>query len=209
VHGAYDVTLAVSAQCRRERLRQAQHRLKFFGDEGWIWVTREGYGRHSSDPQAKGADLPPLAASDRELLDPNGSRTVAGEQVASQELARERALAQAAAGAGARRPSQQQRLHRELDRMKLGARSSGIRRAERFKNDEEANSMLSRSERRRTARCIWRGAERAAYRSRTPALFGAESLRPAVQMQCIGGNAREFLHESCRSRVTTGAEATP
>ena len=46
--------------------------LKFHGDEGWLWVTREGTGATSSDPQAKGANLPPLDASDPKLLDPNG-----------------------------------------------------------------------------------------------------------------------------------------
>jgi hypothetical protein len=46
--------------------------LKFFGDEGWIWVTREGTGATSSDPQAKGANLPPLDASEPKILDPSG-----------------------------------------------------------------------------------------------------------------------------------------
>ena len=35
-------------------------------------MTREGTGATSSDPQAKGANLPPLDASDPKLLDPNG-----------------------------------------------------------------------------------------------------------------------------------------
>ncbi len=35
-------------------------------------MTREGTGATSSDPQAKGANLPPLDASDPKILDPNG-----------------------------------------------------------------------------------------------------------------------------------------
>ena len=50
---------------------QLPNGLKFIGDEGWIWVTREGQTT-SSDPASPGRAMPPLDASDPKLLDPAG-----------------------------------------------------------------------------------------------------------------------------------------
>ena len=72
VHGAYDVTLQYPNNVVVNVSDKHNTGLKFFGDEGWIWVTREGTNTTSSDPQAKGANLPPLDASDPKLLDPEG-----------------------------------------------------------------------------------------------------------------------------------------
>ncbi len=69
---SYDVTLQYPKNVVVNVSDKHNTGLKFFGDEGWIWVTREGTGATSSDPQAKGANLPPLDASDPKILDPNG-----------------------------------------------------------------------------------------------------------------------------------------
>ena len=159
VHGAYDVTLQYPQQRRRSTSpTSTTPASSSIGDEGWIWVTREGTGATSSDPQAKGAEPAAArgAAIRRSSTRTGVTRPSAGQQVASQELARERALAQAAAGAGAHRPSQQHRLHRELDRHE--ARPAARVGSEDRALQERRRSQLPCSRAasaRLTARCIW------------------------------------------------------
>ena len=64
VHGAYDITLKYPKNVTVNVSDKYNTGLKFYGDEGWIWVTRENTTTTSSDPQAKGVNLPPLDASD-------------------------------------------------------------------------------------------------------------------------------------------------
>ena len=145
VHGSYDVTLQYPKNVVVNVSDKHNTGLKFFGDEGWIWVTREGTGATSSDPQAKGANLPPLDASDPKILDPNGvSRAAAGQQVASQELARVRA------SRASSRWRRRDVAHRSNTAcivswiaMKLGRPLEWDPKTERFKNDAEANAMLT------------------------------------------------------------------
>ncbi len=148
VHGSYDVTLQYPKNVVVNVSDKHNTGLKFFGDEGWIWVTREGTGATSSDPQAKGANLPPLAASDEKLLDPVGlSRTLPVSKSHHKNwlesvYSRKQPLAPAHVA------------HRSNTAcivswiaMKLGRPLEWDPKAERFKNDDEANSMLTRSER--------------------------------------------------------------
>ena len=147
VHGAYDVTLRYPKNVTVSVSDKYNTGLKFFGDEGWIWVTREGTTT-SSDPQTKGANLPPLDASDPKILDPKG---VTRPLPVSKEhhknwlesvVSRKTPIAPARAA------------HRASSAcivswiaMKLGRPLEWDAKAERFKNDDEANSMLTRAER--------------------------------------------------------------
>ena len=148
VHGAYDVTLQYPKNVVVNVSDKHNTGLKFFGDEGWIWVTREGTGATSSDPQAKGANLPPLDASDPKILDPNGvTRPLPVSKSHHKNWlecvqSRKRPLAPADVA------------HRSNSAcivswiaMKLGRPLEWDPKAEKFKNDAEANAMLTRSER--------------------------------------------------------------
>jgi myo-inositol 2-dehydrogenase/D-chiro-inositol 1-dehydrogenase len=148
VHGAYDITLQYPKNVVVNVSDKYNTGLKFYGDEGWIWVTREGTGATSSDPQAKGANLPPLDASDPKILDPNG---VTRPLPVSKEhhknwlesvISRKTPLAPADIA------------HRSNSAcivswiaMKLGRPLEWDPKTEKFKNDPEANAMLTRAER--------------------------------------------------------------
>jgi myo-inositol 2-dehydrogenase/D-chiro-inositol 1-dehydrogenase len=148
VHGSYDVTLQYPKNVVVNVSDKHNTGLKFFGDEGWIWVTREGTGATSSDPQAKGANLPPLDASDPKILDPNGVTRPLPVSTSHHQnwlecvISRKRPLAAADVA------------HRSNSAcivswiaMKLGRPLEWDPKTEKFKNDPEANAMLSRSER--------------------------------------------------------------
>ncbi len=148
VHGSYDITLQYPRGVVVNVSDKHNTGLKFIGDEGWLWVTREGTGATSSDPQAKGADLPPLAASDPKLLDPEGL-SVHLPVSKSHHLnwlesvrSRKRPLAPADVA------------HRSNTAcivswiaMKLGRPLEWDPKREQFVNDAEANAMLTREER--------------------------------------------------------------
>lgn len=148
VHGAYDVTLQYPKGVVVNVSDKHNTGLKFYGDEGWLWVTREGTGATSSDPQARGANLPPLDASDPKILDPNGiSRPLPVSKSHHQNwlesvVSRKQPLAPAEVA------------HRSNTAcivswivMKLGRPLEWDPKTETFKNDAEANAMLTRSER--------------------------------------------------------------
>jgi len=148
VHGAYDVTLAYPKNVTVHVSDTNNTGLKFFGDEGWIWVTRENTGATSSDPAAKGPPLPPLDASDPKLLDPAGLSVRLPVSKSHHKnwlesvLSRKTPLAPAWVA------------HRSNTAcivswiaMKLGRPLQWDPKTERFKNDPEANSMLTRDER--------------------------------------------------------------
>jgi hypothetical protein len=121
--------------------------LKFIGDEGWIWVTREGQTT-ASDPSSPGAALPPLAASDPRLLAAEGLSVQLPRSDEHHknwlECVRSR-----------REPLAPARIaHRSGSAcivswiaMKLGRPVTWDARAERFVNDPHADALLARSER--------------------------------------------------------------
>jgi myo-inositol 2-dehydrogenase / D-chiro-inositol 1-dehydrogenase len=148
VHGAYDVTLQYPGNVVVNVSDKHNTGLKFYGDEGWLWVTREGTGATSSDPQAKGANLPPLDASDPKILDPNGiSRPLPVSKSHHKNwlesvVSRKKPLAPAEVA------------HRSNTAcivswiaMKLGRPLEWDPKTEKFRNDAEANALLTRSER--------------------------------------------------------------
>jgi predicted dehydrogenase len=72
VHGAYDVELLYPRGVKVHVSDKFDTGIKFIGDEGWIFVTREGTQTTPSDPAARRSTLKTLDASDPKLLDPNG-----------------------------------------------------------------------------------------------------------------------------------------
>lgn len=148
VHGAYDVTLQYPGGVVVNVSDKHNTGLKFIGDEGWIWVTREGTGATSSDPAAKGANLPPLAASDEKLLDPAGLSV----QLPVSKSHHQNWLE----SVHSRKPplAPADIAHRSNTAcivswiaMKLERPLEWDAKKERFINDEQANAMLSRAER--------------------------------------------------------------
>jgi predicted dehydrogenase len=148
VHGAYDITLQYPKKVVVNVSDKYNTGLKFYGDEGWIWVTREGTGATSSDPQAKGANLPPLDASDPKILDPKG---VTRPLPVSKEHHRNwlesvHSRKQPLAPAWVAHRSNSACIVSWIA-MKLGRPLEWDPKAERFKSDDQANSMLKRAER--------------------------------------------------------------
>jgi predicted dehydrogenase len=147
VHGAYEIELVYPGEVRVRVCDKLPNGLKFIGDEGWIWVTREGTTT-SSDPVNPGPVLPPLDASNPKLLDEAG---VAVQLPRSQEhhrnwleCVRSRKAPIAPAPVAHRSGSA---CVVSWIAMKLGRRLTWDARAERFVGDEQANALLARPER--------------------------------------------------------------
>jgi predicted dehydrogenase len=148
VHGAYDITLRYPKNVTVNVSDKYNTGLKFYGDEGWIWVTRENTSTTSSDPQAKGDKLPPLDASDPKILDPKG---VTRPLPVSKEhhlnwLQCVQSRKQPLAPAWVAHRSNTACIVSWIA-MKLGRPLEWDPKTERFKNDDQANSMLTRNER--------------------------------------------------------------
>jgi len=148
VHGSYDITLQYPKNITVNVSDKHNTGLKFHGDEGWLWVTREGTGATSSDPQAKGANLPPLDASNPGILDPNGlsvqlpvSKSHHRNWLESID-SRKEPLTPARVGHNSNTACIVSWIA-----MKLGRPLEWDHKAGKFLNDAEANSMLTRRER--------------------------------------------------------------
>ena len=72
VHGAYNIELTYPGDIRMTVSDKLPNGIKFIGDEGWIFVSRERGCADPSDPAIRATTLKPLDASDPKLLDPNG-----------------------------------------------------------------------------------------------------------------------------------------
>jgi myo-inositol 2-dehydrogenase / D-chiro-inositol 1-dehydrogenase len=147
VHGAYDISLTYPGDVRVTVSDKHPNGLRFFGDEGWVWVTREGQTT-SSDPKSSAADLPPLDASNPKVLDPQGLRVELPRSTShhlnwlKSVTSRTAPLAPASTG------------HRSGSAcivswiaMRLARPLTWDVNTERFVNDAEANALLSRAER--------------------------------------------------------------
>jgi len=147
VHGAYDVELTYPGGVKVSVSDKHPNGLKFIGDEGWIWVTREGQVT-ASDPGSNGTALPALAASDARLLAPEGLSVQLPRSDEHHknwlECVRTR-----------REPIAPARIaHRSSSAciaswiaMKLGRPVTWDPRAERFVSDNQADALLARHER--------------------------------------------------------------
>jgi predicted dehydrogenase len=148
VHGAYEVHLTYPGDVQVSVSDKHPNGLKFIGEEGWIWVTREG-ATTASDPGFNGgAPLPPLAASDNRLLDRGGLSV----QLARSDEHHKNWLE---CIRSRREPIAPARIaHRSSSAcivswiaMKLGRPVTWDARLERFVNDSQADELLSRPER--------------------------------------------------------------
>ncbi len=147
VHGSYDITLTYPGEIEVSVSDKHNNGLKFIGDDGWIWVTRDGTTA-SNDSKHPGQPLPILDASNSKLLDPMGLSVQLPRSDSHHEnwlecvKSRQPPLAPAPVA------------HRSGSAciiswiaMKLGRPLAWDVKAERFINDDEANSMLTRPER--------------------------------------------------------------
>ncbi len=147
VHGAYHVELKYPRNVLVVVSDKFPNGLKFSGDEGWIFVSREGQTT-ASDPGSPATTLKPLDASDPKLLDPRGVKVELPRSTEHHQnwlecvKSRREPIAPAPVA------------HRSCSAcvvswiaMKLGRPLIWDAAAERFVNDARANAMLSLPER--------------------------------------------------------------
>lgn len=149
VHGAYDVQLTYPGDIRMTVSDKLPNGIKFIGDEGWIFVSREQQGgATASDPAIRATSLRPLDASDPKLLDPKGVTVKFPESSSHHknwlECVKSRATPLAPAPIAHRANTA---CIVSWIAMKLGRPLNWDVTTERFVNDDEANAMLSRPER--------------------------------------------------------------
>jgi myo-inositol 2-dehydrogenase / D-chiro-inositol 1-dehydrogenase len=148
VHGAYRIELLYPGNVKMTVSDKFPNGIKFIGDEGWIFVSRDAQGATSSDPTSLATRLKPLDASDAKLLDPKGV-TVQFQPSTSHHKnwldcvkSRKTPLVPAAIAERANAACIVSWIA-----MKLGRPLTWDVKTERFINDAAANSMLSRPER--------------------------------------------------------------
>lgn len=149
VHGTYDVQLLYPGDIRMTVSDKLPNGIKFIGDEGWIFVSREPQSAAtSSDPTIRPTSLKPLDASNPVLLDPNGLTVRFSESSNHHknwlECVKSRATPLAPAPIAHRANSA---CIVSWIAMKLGRPLNWDVQTERFINDAAANAMLSRPER--------------------------------------------------------------
>jgi len=147
VHGAYHVELTYPGDIRMTVSDKFQNGIKFIGDDGWIFVCRDG-GATPSDPKGSGGALKWLDASDPKLLDPNGVTVQFPHSTSHHknwlECVKSRATPLAPAPVAHRANSA---CLVSWIAMKLRRPLKWDAQAEKFTGDDEANAMLSRPER--------------------------------------------------------------
>jgi myo-inositol 2-dehydrogenase / D-chiro-inositol 1-dehydrogenase len=148
VHGAYHVELTYPGDIRMTVTDEFPNGIRFIGDEGWIFVSRDAQAATASDPTMPDTGLRPLDASDPRLLDPSGVTVQLLHSTSHHRnwldcvRSRETPLAPAAVG------------HRSNSACILSWIAMKLQRplrwdpdAEHFIDDAEANAMLTRPER--------------------------------------------------------------
>jgi myo-inositol 2-dehydrogenase/D-chiro-inositol 1-dehydrogenase len=147
VHGAYNVQLTYPGDLQVHVSDKNPNGLKFVGDEGWVWVTRDGQAT-ASDPKSGNKPMPPLDASNPLLLDPKGLRVELPRSDSHHKnwLESVRSRKQPLASAHVAHRSSSACIVSWIA-MKLQRPLSWDVKTERFVNDAEANAMLSRPER--------------------------------------------------------------
>ena len=148
VHGAYHIELEYPGKVIMTVSDKLPNGIKFIGDEGWIWVSRGSEAATSSDPAAKPTMLKPLDASNEKLLDPAGVTVHMTPSVSHHknwlECVKSRATPLAPAPVAHRANAA---CILSWIAMKTGRPLTWDAKAEKFINDAEANSMLTRPER--------------------------------------------------------------
>ncbi|MEJ1971064.1 MAG: Gfo/Idh/MocA family oxidoreductase [Lacunisphaera sp.] len=148
VHGAYDIQLTYPGDIRMHVSDKLQNGIKFIGDEGWIFVSRDEAATASDPKSNTPGKLPWLAASDPKLLDPNGVTVQFPASLSHHknwlECVKSRATPLSPA---AMAHHSNTACILSWIAMKTGRPLTWDLKAERFVNDDAANAMLSRPER--------------------------------------------------------------
>ncbi len=147
VHGAYHVELTYPGAVRMTVSDKLQNGIKFIGDDGWIFVCRDGTAT-ASDPKASGGALHWLDASDPKLLDPQGITVKFPVSLSHHQNWLECVKTRAS-------PLSPAPIAHHTNTacilswiaMKVGRPLTWDAKAERFENDPEANALLTRPER--------------------------------------------------------------
>lgn len=148
VHGAYHVELTYPGNVRMTVSDKFPNGIKFIGDEGWIFVSRDAQTATTSDPASKPTALKSLDASNEKLLDPKGLTVEFPHSTSHHKnwlecvKLRQTPLAPAPIAHRANTACILSWIA-----MKLGRPLTWDVKTERFVNDDEANKMLSRPER--------------------------------------------------------------
>jgi len=149
VHGAYHIELTYPGDIRLTVSDKLPNGIKFIGDEGWIFCTRESEAAATaSDPTGTKTSLKPLDASDVRLLDPAGLSVQFPRSVSHHKnwlecvKSRQAPLSPAPIAHRANTACILSWIAMKLSRpLQWDARS------ETFVGDSEANSMLTRKDR--------------------------------------------------------------
>jgi myo-inositol 2-dehydrogenase/D-chiro-inositol 1-dehydrogenase len=148
VHGAYHVELTYPGDIRMTVSDTFPNGIRFIGDDGWIFVSRDAQGATASDPTSRATALKPLDASNPRLLDPKGVTVEFPHSLSHHknwlECVKSRATPLAPAPIAHRSNTA---CILSWIAMKVGRPLSWDAAAERFVNDAQANAMLSRPER--------------------------------------------------------------
>lgn len=150
VHGIFRTEALYANGVRMVVSNELPNGIRFEGTKGWIFVTRGNYQATASDPVPNGDGVKPLEASDpaiiRSVIGPNEIRLYASTDHHGNWLecikSRKETIAPVEV---AHRSCSACLLHHIV--MKLGRKVYWDPVAEKFKNDDEANKLLSRSQR--------------------------------------------------------------
>jgi len=147
VHGAYHVELAYPGGVKLTVSNDFENGIRFFGDEGWIFVSRGEAMATPSDPKSARRSKA-LEASDPRLLDPKGLTVhlprSSEHHLNFLECVRSRETTMSPAPIAHRSNTA---CIVSWIAMKLKRPLTWDPAAERFVDDDEANAMLSRPER--------------------------------------------------------------
>jgi myo-inositol 2-dehydrogenase / D-chiro-inositol 1-dehydrogenase len=148
VHGKYHVELLYPGNVKLTVSDELPNGIRFIGDEGWIFVSRDAQAQTASDPTSAPTPLKPLDASNPKLLDPSGVTVHMTPSLSHHKnwlecvQSRQQPLAPAPIAHRANAACILSWIA-----MKLARPLTWDPKAERFVNDAEANAMLSRPER--------------------------------------------------------------
>jgi myo-inositol 2-dehydrogenase/D-chiro-inositol 1-dehydrogenase len=148
VHGAYHIELTYPGNIVMTVSDRLPNGIKFIGDEGWIFVSRDAQSVTASDPGLPATRLDPIAASDARLLDPKGVTVQMPHSTSHHknwlECVRSRHEPLAPAPIAHRSNTA---CILSWIAMKLARPLTWDSANERFVNDADANAMLTRPER--------------------------------------------------------------
>jgi len=148
VHGAYHIELLYPGNVKMTVTDKFPNGIRFIGDEGWIFVSRDAQAATASDPTSKATTLKPLDASNPKLLDPKGVTVHFPHSTEHHKnwlecvKSRQTPLVPAPIAERANAACIVSWIA-----MKLARPLTWDVKTERFLNDDEANKMLSRPER--------------------------------------------------------------